>query len=251
MNVTSAEPSITVTPGPVSLAQSSVTVSPSSIQAGSPTTVTLTLRDSSGNQEVGGGATVSFNLGAGTASGSFSAVSDNRNGTYTATLTGATAGTNTIGATVNGQAVTATPPTVTVTPGPYSLSQSYVAVSTPTVPSGTTAIVTLQARDADGNNETGASLNVAFFLGSGANNGVLSGVTAHANGTYASSTFAVLQPYRTVHAAGRILPIAWAAVTVWREGLVRLNAAGTGWLKPLTVTASNPLSFSIFVTPCN
>jgi adhesin/invasin len=112
--VTSTAPTITVTV-PADLGQSSVTVAPTSIPNGGTATVTLTARDAGGTQLTTGGLTVTFGLGTGTAQGTFGTVADNGDGTYTATFTGTNAGTNTITATINGQAVTSTAPTLTIT----------------------------------------------------------------------------------------------------------------------------------------
>ena len=101
--------------GPFSLSKSTITVPASQVTSGNSATVTLVARDANGNQELGGGLVVAFGLGTGSASGTFGAVTDNGNGTYTATFTGSKAGSNTIIATIGGQKVTSTPPTVTVT----------------------------------------------------------------------------------------------------------------------------------------
>jgi hypothetical protein len=99
---------IQVTPGSVSLSTSTVSIAPATIEVGKITTVTLTAQDTYGNQEVTGGLAVAFSLGTGSAQGTFSSVTDNGDGTYTATFTGNTAGTNIITATINGQAVAST-----------------------------------------------------------------------------------------------------------------------------------------------
>ncbi len=81
--------------------------------------------------------TVAFGLGAGSGERHVrAAVTDNGNGTYTATFTGTTAGTNTITATINGQPVTTPAPTVTVTPGLVDLTQSTVSASAAGLPAG-------------------------------------------------------------------------------------------------------------------
>ena len=68
------------------------------------------------NNLTAGGLTVKFSLGSTTGGqGTFSAVTDNHNGTYTVTFTGTTAGSNTIKATIGGNAVTSTAPTITIT----------------------------------------------------------------------------------------------------------------------------------------
>lgn len=93
--VTTADPS-----------QSTVSVVPTSISAGGTATVTLTAIGISGAAETNGGLDVAFGLGSGNGRGTFSGVTDNGDGTYTAMFTGITAGANTITATINGQPVT-------------------------------------------------------------------------------------------------------------------------------------------------
>ena len=182
--VTSAAATITVTPGPVSLAQSTVTVSPGSIVAGGTATITLTAEDAFGNVESGSSYNVVFGLGSGNASGTFSNVVNNHNGTFTAIFSGPLAGTNTITADINTQALTSTAPTITVTPGVVNLAQSTVSVSSASIPDGASATVTLTAEDAFGNVESGNGLNVVFGLGSGSAGGTFGAVTNNNNGTY-------------------------------------------------------------------
>jgi adhesin/invasin len=89
-----------ITPGPPSGATSEITASPASIDAdgSSTSTVTVLLRDAFGNALTTGGANVTLS----TTLGSLGPVSDNGNGTYTATLTSSTtSGTATISGTVN------------------------------------------------------------------------------------------------------------------------------------------------------
>ncbi len=105
----------TITAAP-SLSNSAVLVSPAGIASSTATTVTLQATDVNGNNLTSGGLHVIFALANGSAGGLFSAVKDNGNGTYTATFTGGTVGTDTITATIEGQAVTSAPPTVAVTP---------------------------------------------------------------------------------------------------------------------------------------
>ncbi len=112
---------VTVTP---SLSESTVSVAPANILAGQTAVVTLTARDASGNQETVGGLNVIFALSAGSAGGSFGRVTDNDNGTYTATFTPSNPGTDIITATVGGQSVTSAAPTLTVTPTPTIIGLS-------------------------------------------------------------------------------------------------------------------------------
>ncbi|HEV3440258.1 MAG TPA: Ig-like domain-containing protein, partial [Gemmata sp.] len=113
--VTSTPPAIIVTPGPVSLANSVVSLSMASIQVGGTTKVTLQAKDAAGNKETTGGLTVLFLLESiGGGQGTFSSVTDNHNGTYTATFKGTVAGSNTIEAEIGGQDVTSTAPSITI-----------------------------------------------------------------------------------------------------------------------------------------
>lgn len=113
-----ATASIHVTPGNYSLSSSFVTLSAATVTAGSTITVTLHSYDTSNNALTMGGLSVSFSKSGGTSSGSFSATTDNGDGTYTATFTGTTAGTATgIGALIGVSVVTSAAPTVIVTNG--------------------------------------------------------------------------------------------------------------------------------------
>jgi hypothetical protein len=188
--LTSTPASITITSA-ADPAQSTVTINPTSIQSGSPTTVTLTAKDTTGTQLTTGGSTVVFSLGNGTGQtgqGTFGAVTDNGNGTYTATFTGTIQGTNTITATIDGTALTSTAPTVTITPGPIDPSQTTVAVATSPIPNLGQTTVTLTAKDASGNQETTGGATVVFSLASGGTAaGTFSQVTDNGNGTYTAT----------------------------------------------------------------
>jgi hypothetical protein len=101
-SVTSPSPNITVTLGSISLSQSTVSASPLTIQSGGTSTITLQVVDNGGSHQTIGGLPISFGVGAGTGSGTFSTVTDNNNGTYTAILTGTTVGSNTITTSIGG-----------------------------------------------------------------------------------------------------------------------------------------------------
>jgi hypothetical protein len=95
---------INVTPGEPSGATSTISASPTSVAAdgASASTITVQLVDASGNNLTTGGDAVVLATDLGTLSG----VTDNGNGTYTATITSDTVGTATITGTVNGNAIT-------------------------------------------------------------------------------------------------------------------------------------------------
>ena len=202
VTVTTPSVSLTVSAVPPSLSLSTVTVGASTVASGTSTTLTLTARDAGGNVITGGGFTVAFTLGAGTSTGTISAVTDNSNGTYTATFTGVLAGTaRAIGATIGAQAVTSAAPSITVTPGAVSLAQSTLATGAGTLTSGTSTLLTLTARDAAGNALTAGGLTVAFTKGAGTSDGTISATTDLGNGTYrATFTATTAGSARTVGA---------------------------------------------------
>ena len=186
--VTSASPSIMVTPGPVSLSQSTVTLSSATTTLGAVVTLTLTARDGGGNALATGGLVVAFTKGSGTSDGTISATTDNANGTYTATFTASAAGTaRTIGATIGGSAVTSTLPTIIVSAGPVSLALSTVAVSTPTVVYPGVVTLTVTARNASGVQMPTGGLVVVFTKGAGTSDGTISTTTDNNNGTYTAT----------------------------------------------------------------
>jgi hypothetical protein len=96
--------------GPVSASASTIAASPGSIPAdgSTATTITVTTQDANGNPETAGGATVTIASTLGTVSG----VTDNGDGTYTATLTSTTTGTADVSATINGTPVSSGDATV-------------------------------------------------------------------------------------------------------------------------------------------
>ncbi len=186
--------------GPVSLALSVITIAPPSIPSGSSSTVTVQTKDANGNDEISGGLTVALGLGLGAGSGTFGPVTYIGAGAYTATFTGTVFGTNTITGTIGGSAITSAPPTVTVTAGPFSPAQSVVSIAPASIASGSSAIVTLQAKDASGNNESTGGLTVTFGLGAGGATGTFSAVTYIGSGQYTATFTGVAAGSNTVTA---------------------------------------------------
>jgi adhesin/invasin len=177
---------VTVTPPPVSPANSTYQPILSNIQLGGVTTITLQAVDVNGNKMSSGGLIVVFKLGSTVGGkGTFGTVTDHKNGTYTATFTGTIDGTNTIVATIGGQTVTSKVPTITVSGAAVSLAKSFVALAPSSIPLNGTTTVTLQAEDAAGKKETGGGLTVAFKLAStSGGKGSFGKVTDNGNGTY-------------------------------------------------------------------
>ncbi len=193
--VTTPRPTIVVTVGPVSAATSLITTSTASVISGNTATLTLVAKDAAGNNEPTGGLVVAFTASGGTSTGTIGATTDNGNGTYTATFTGVGTGTpTTIGATIGGTPVTSTLPTISVASGSPSTATSVVSTSAASITSGTTATLTLQVKDAAGNNLITGGLAVAFTTssGSGVSTGTIGPTTDNGNGTYAATFTGVL-----------------------------------------------------------
>jgi hypothetical protein len=173
-----------VTPGPASATTSTIAATPTSIVANGVSTsaVTVQAEDGHGNNLSAGGATVTLS----TTLGSIGTVTDDANGTYSATLTSSTAaGIATITGHINGVAITTTSPAVTLTPGQASVTTSTIS-ATPTsiVANGVSAsAITVQAKDANGNNliAGGTTVTLSTTLGS------IGGITDNANGTYSAT----------------------------------------------------------------
>jgi len=186
--VTSTLPTISVMPGPPSKTTSLVTVSPASVVSGTTATLTLQAKDAAGNTLTTGGLTVVFTASGGSSTGTIGATTDNGNGTYTATFAGVLAGTaTTIGATIGGSPVTTPQPTIAVTVGPVSIATSIITTSSASVLSGSSATLTLVAKDAAGNNETTGGLVVVFTASGGTSTGTISPASDVGNGTYTAT----------------------------------------------------------------
>jgi lysophospholipase L1-like esterase len=175
---------------PVSAANTTISASPASITADGSSTSTLTVqaKDASNNNFTSSGGTVTLSASA----GAVGAVTDNGNGTYTATLTAATtAGTANITGTLGGATI-GHPTSVAFTPGPVSAANSTISANPASITAdgASTSTLTVQARDANNNNL--ASSGGTVTLGTSA--GSLSGVTDNGDGTYTATLTAAAAP---------------------------------------------------------
>ena len=189
--ITSSPALINLISGTVSLANSTITRSNPSITANGTDTslITVTLKDSLGNQLSTGGQAIVISSTMGTLVGS---VQDVGNGTYTQLLkAGTVTGTASLTATVGGATITGTT-TVAQTAGAPDATISNLIVSPSTIsPNGiSTSIVTVQLKDAYGNSctsSTGRTIVLTKTNGTWQSSGT-SAVTAtdNGNGTYSS-----------------------------------------------------------------
>ena len=164
-------------------ASSVVSANPTSIVAdgASTTTITLQARDFTGADTTFNGQTVTF----ATTDGSLGPVTDNGNGTYSASLTSSvTAGPVTVSATIDGQSVT-DDATVNFTPGPASAATSTLSAAPNAIAAdgASTSSVTIRAIDANGNPLTTGGDNVVLSTTSGS----VSSVTDNGDGTYSAT----------------------------------------------------------------
>ena len=150
---------VVLSAGAVSGSQSALSASPASVAAGAASTVTVTARDAGGNP-VQGATVVLAASGSGNTIGQPSGAT-NASGVATGTFSSTTLGDHTITATINGTAIT-DDAVVTVTAGAVSASRSTVAAAPdPIQVGGVPSVVTVTARDADGNPVSGASVNLS------------------------------------------------------------------------------------------
>ncbi|HVC87411.1 MAG TPA: Ig-like domain-containing protein [Gaiellaceae bacterium] len=173
LGAVSAQP-ITMSAVP-SLAQSTITASPSSITANgsSTSTITVQLKNAAGVNLTGSGGAVALAVG----DGSLGAVTDHADGTYTATLTSSTTahGVSVTG-TLDGSALTSSA-AVTYAPGPAATLAFGVAPPA-SVSAGQTMSpsLTVEVLDANGN-LVSSSASITLAIGTNPASGTLSGTT--------------------------------------------------------------------------
>lgn len=231
--VSSALPSVTVTAGAISTVTSVVSTTAALVLSGGNATLNLLAKDAAGNAITVGGATVVFTRSGGTSTGTITGTTDNGSGDYSATFTGVLAGTaTTIGATINGSAVTSALPTVTVVPGSASTLTSLVSVDSASLASGHLTQLRLQTKDLAGNNLTLGGSTVTFTVSGGTGTGTVGTVIDNGNGTYQAPFTALLAGTAdTVHAT-----IGGVAVTTTLPTLTVL--AGTASAATSTITTA-------------
>ena len=161
--LTAGSASYTIVAGNASTLTSTITASPTSIVANGSSTsaITVRLKDAAGNDLAGSGGVVALGL---SGTGSLSAVTDNGDGTYTATLTSpATVGSATVTGTLNAAALAASAG-VTYVHG--AATQIALAESGSNV-AGNAHTLTATIKDASGNTVTSDSSTIVAFAKTG------------------------------------------------------------------------------------
>ncbi|MGH7570617.1 MAG: invasin domain 3-containing protein [Gemmatimonadota bacterium] len=164
-----------ISPGPPDADESEITASQASIPADgmSASQITVRLRDAFGNPLTTGGADVDL----ATTLGSLSAVSDEGDGTYTATLTAGTApGTATVSGTVGGDDIDDTV-TVQITPAPATQLDFEQQPTNRTAGQTITPAVTVRAENVLGNVDPNFNGPVTLAIATGPSGGQLLGTT--------------------------------------------------------------------------
>lgn len=175
-SVTTTPPTVAVVAGTASPATSLVSVASATLDVGSASAIRLETYDAAGNRVVAGGVTVTFGDSGGTSVGTFGAVTDHGDGSYTADYTGEAVGTEvTVLTTMNQQRVTTPAPTLAVTAGPPSATTSELESSSDSITVGGAATLTLRTRDANGALLSLGGRSVAFSVlsGAGTSDGVI------------------------------------------------------------------------------
>ncbi|RIZ65606.1 MAG: hypothetical protein D0531_08815 [Methylococcales bacterium] len=184
---------IRVSVGTANAIRSTLSPASASITANGSSTQVLTVqaKDSYGNNLSTGGATVTITKSTGT--GTIGAVTDKNDGTYTATVTSPVAtGSGVFVATIGGSAVKSgsgsqTQATVTYAAGAANAAKSTLTPSTASITANgsSTQVLTVQAKDASGNNLStgGESITITKLTGTG----TISAVNDNSNGTYTAT----------------------------------------------------------------
>ncbi|HZH40723.1 MAG TPA: invasin domain 3-containing protein [Gemmatimonadales bacterium] len=232
VGVTSPLPLLRVVPGAVSLAQSVLLAAAAVDSSGLQDSVILTAKDQNGNA-VTGPQTVVFSKSGGTSTGNLSGPVNLGGGKYGAVFTGILAGTpTTVSATVGGQSLTSTAPTIQVVPGAVSFASSVVTITQTSVAVGAHSVGTLFAKDAAGNQLAAGGLSVVFSFVGGTSGLSLGTPNAHdnGNGTYTDTLLALLPGTATaVHAAigGTTVTSAAPSITVVLGNLITSQSVVT------------------------
>ncbi|MFB2119607.1 beta strand repeat-containing protein, partial [Parapedobacter sp. 2B3] len=168
----------TAAPGPADADKSTIVADPTSMTTDGSSIITVQLKDAAGNNLAASAGAVALS----TTIGTLGAVTDNNNGTYTATLTSAATGTATITGTLDGTTITDNA-TVSITVGAASAAITTITAIPPSMTTDGSSTITVQLKDAAGNNLAASAGTVALST----TIGTLGTVTDNNNGTYTAT----------------------------------------------------------------
>ncbi len=235
---------ILVESSPADPTTSTISASPTSVPADGSTTSTITvqIKDAGGTNLTEGGDAVVLATTAGTLSG----VTDNGDGTYTATLTaGSTAGTATITGTLNSVAMTDNA-TVDITAVPPDATTSTISASPTSIPAdGTsTSTIMVQLKDSNSSNLLVGGDTVTL----GATAGTLGAVTDNGDGTY-TATLTASNTAETATVTGTVntVSISDDASVIFSTAPLPDPAVSTISASPTTVSADGSSTSTIIV----
>lgn len=159
----------------------------SSLAAGTPTTVTVQAFNANGTPQTVGGLPVVPSIASGTSSGTFSAVTDNNNGTYTFNFTPTVVGTAiVIDCSINITFFLNNTVNLAIVPGAASSANSSISISSGTVVSGNNVTVTATVRDAY-NNPISSGQAVSIIKSGGTSTGTFGAINNQGSGVYSIS----------------------------------------------------------------
>ena len=244
---------ITVTPGPSVGGNSTVSASPTSVIADGSTTstITVTLKDASGNPVAGKTVSLAKTSGPGTPTISAPSGTSNASGVVTFTVKSTTAGADVFTATDTTDSITITQTaTVTFTIAPADANQSTLTpVSSSITANGSaTQVLTVQAKDSSGNSLTSGGSTVTITKQSGT--GTIGTVTDNANGTYTATVTAPTatgsgvfvatlggSPVKSGTASQTQATVTYVPGTATHLDVTGLTSTTAGTLQSATVTA--------------
>lgn len=218
----------------VSAANSTVGASTPITAGGSPSTITVTAKDGSGNP-ISGATVVLAATGSGNTLTQPSATT-NASGVATGTLASTVAENKTVSATINGVAITQTA-TVTVNPGAVSASNSTVGATSPIIAGTGTSTITVTAKDANNNLISGATVVLAA-TGTG-NTLTQPSVTTNASGVTTGTLASTDAATKTVSATINGTPITQTAAVVVNPAGPAVSAANSSVLATSPITAGS------------
>ena len=210
-----------------------ISATPTSLTADgiSVSTITIQAKDASSINLSSGGLTIALSNDG---SATIESVIDNGDGTYTATMTNTIAEIVTISGTLNSVPINDTA-SVTFTTGAATVTQTAITVAAISVPADgvTTSIITVQAKDAQGNNLNSGGLIIALSENGSA---IISAISDVGDGTYTATISSAFAESITISGTLNASPIIDTATVTFTPGSASATQT-TISASPASVTA--------------